>query len=145
MAFSGILVAAGTSTTNPDPNTLGTPNPYPTPYVNVRTVSAAWAAQTITNSGALFPVGALNGQGQVPIPLMFVPSAVGATYTVTLKKYGKLAATWVQPKDYASFNMTGSDFTEIVDPGENPWFIQLSNISSGTVAIYFDNGLARAQ
>jgi len=142
MAFSGILAAAATATTNPNPNALSVVSPYPTPYVNRFTVSAAWAAQA---GLAMFPTNALNGSGQVPIPLQFIPSVAGATYTVTLWSFNKLANAWIQPKDNASFTMTGSDFTEISDPGVDPLWLQISNVSSGTVAIYFDNGFARGE
>lgn len=143
MAFSGILVSAGTATTNPAPSTLSPVSPYPTPYINRSTVDAAWTAQA---KPALFPLNSLNGNGQVKIPVAFVASAGAAvTYTVNIWVYCKLSATWIQPKDNASFAVTGSVFTYIDTPGEQAIFLQLSSISSGTVAIYFDNGLARAQ
>lgn len=141
MSFSGLLVSAGTSTTNPDPNTLTTHTPYPTPYVNRKTVSAAWTSQ---GSKALFPRNAIGGQGQVAIPVQFVTSSAGATYTATMYIYNKLADKWVQPKDNGSFGLTGNVSTFIENPGDDPIFIQLSSISAGTVAIYFDNGLADA-
>lgn len=142
MALSGILVSAGDATSNPDPSTLGTSSPYPTPYVDRKTVSAAWTSQA---KKALFPRNAIAGQGQVDIPLQFVPSSATATYTVTMWVYNKLASAWVKPKDNATFTLTGAVQTYIEHPDENPIFLQLSAISSGTVSIYFDNGIAEAK
>lgn len=149
MSLSALLVAGATATTNPNPNTLGTVNPYPAPYVNQYTVSSTWAAQSLTNSPALFPVFFTDGRGLIPRPqditLEFIPSVANATYTVTLWRYNRTAGVWVQPKDNPSFTLTGNVFTSIANPGDDPWFIQLSSISSGNVAVYYDNYLARAQ
>jgi hypothetical protein len=144
MTISGTLIAAGTATTNPAPNGLGTPAPATFAH-GVYTPSAAWLTQSATYSPALFPNDIRDGSGTKHIELEFVPSVAGATYTATIWQWNRLASTWVQPKDNASFSLTGSASTYLEDPGLDPWFIQLSSISSGTVAIYFDNGLARAQ
>ena len=143
MTFSGTLVSSGTATTNPAPNTLTTANPYPTTYVDRMTVSSNWTSQ---GKKALFPLKLKDGQGDTPISVLFVPSAgAAATYTVNLWRYCRLAGTWVQPKDNASFNLTGSQYTYIDRPGDEPIFLQISSVSSGTVAVYFDDSVARAQ
>lgn len=142
MTFSGTLVTLGTATTNPAPNTLSTVNPFPTTFVDFQTVSAAWTTQA---KPAMFPLDLRNQDGPIPLPVLFVPSAgAGTVYTVNVWVYSKLAATWVQPKDNPSFTITGAAFTYIDRPGVEPLFLQLSGISSGTVAIYFDQALARA-
>lgn len=141
MTISGTLVAAGTATTNPAPNSLGTPSPAT--FANGQyTVAAGWTSQA---SKALFPNDIRDGSGSKHIELEFVPSVAGANYTVTVWQWNRLASTWVQPANNASKTYTGAQSDFLEDPGQDPWFIQLSNISSGTVAIYFDNGLARAQ
>ena len=145
MSVTGILVAAGTSTTNPEPSTLTTSNPFPSPYVDRTTVSPEWAAQ---GKKALFPANTLKSVNEPieSLPLHFVPSAgSSASYTVTMWVWNRTASAWVQPKDNASFTLTGNQATSIEEPGGDPIFLQLSNISSGTVAIYFDERLARAQ
>lgn len=142
MALSGLLGTALTASTNPDPNTLATKTPYPTPYTNYRTVSTAWTTQA---AKAIFPRQARNGQGLVPIPVQLVPSTGGATFTATIWQYSKLSNTWFKHQSNPSVNYTGETGNLIVDVyTDAPIFIQLSSISAGTVSIYFDNGLAEA-
>jgi hypothetical protein len=142
MSFSGTLVSSGTASTNPAPNTLTTSNPYPTTYVDTTTMATAWTTQA---KKALIPLALSDGQGQLPIPVLFVPSAgSGAVYTVNLWLYSRLAGTWVQPKDNPSFTLTGAAYTYIDRPGDEPLFLQLSSISSGTVTVYYDKAIARA-
>lgn len=141
MSLIGILVASGNATTNPNPNTLTTVSPFPTPFTGPQTVSSVWTAQ---GKRALFPTALLESVLSAPVPVAFIPSVSSATYTVSLWRFNRVAGVWVPPKDNASLTFTGSRYTEISDPGEDPLFLQLSAISSGTVAIYYDNGFGRA-
>ena len=139
MALSGILGTALTATTNPNPNTLSTKSPYPTPYVNAHFVSAAWQAQAIGGAGAnaLFPRQAINGQGLISIPVHFV-TAVG--FTATIWQYNRLSNTWFTHNNNPAITYTGETGNLVVNIYTNlPIFIQLS---AGPVDIYFDNGLA---
>jgi len=141
MTISGTLVVLGTDVTNPDPNILGTISPG-TFSGGKYTPSAAWIAQA---KPALFPLGIRDGGGDRPIQIHFVPSAGGAaTYTVTAYQWNRLSGTWIKPDDYATFDLTGSESKFLENAGDDPWFLQLSSISSGTVAIYHDAALARA-
>ncbi len=140
MALSGILGTALTATTNPDPNTLSTKNPYPTPYVNARRVSAAWTSQ---GAKALFPTQASNGAGMVAIPVLFSPSSAGATFTATVWQYQKLSNTWFKHTDNPGIDYTGETGNRVINIYTDiPIFFQLASISTGTITIYFDNGLA---
>jgi hypothetical protein len=140
MSLIGILVASGNATTNPNPNTLTTVSPFPTPFTAPQAVSPAWIAQ---GKKALFPTAMLESVLSAPIPVSFIPSVSTATYTVTLWRFNRVAGVWIQPRDNASQTITGACYTEISDPGKDPLFLQLSAISSGTVAIYYDNGFGR--
>src|ERR1700688_4257496 len=102
MTTSGLLGTALTATTNPNPNTLGTPSPFPIPYVNAHKVSAAWISQA---SKALFPRQAMGPGYQVPLQVQFVPSSGTAVYTVTMWQWNQLAQAWVLPKDNSSFTL----------------------------------------
>lgn len=143
MSITGVLVSAGTATTNPSPNSLVTVNPFPSPFVNRSTVSTAWTTQA---QPALFPANAQKSVNEAApnVKLSFVTSVTNAAYTVTMWIYNRTANVWIQPKDNASFTLTGNQALPISDPGEDPIFLQLSSISSGTVSIYYDPTYVRA-
>lgn len=133
-------MAAGTATTNPAPNGLGTPSPG-TFAGGVYTPSAAWLAQA---KPAIFPIDTRDGGGKEPIAIAFVTSVANATFTAKMWQWDRTDSVWLPPKDNASFAGIVSCSTFIVDPGKDPIFFQLSSISSGTVAISFDDSLGRA-
>jgi hypothetical protein len=141
--LTGTLGTALTSTTNPDPNTLGTKNPYPTVFINPMTVSTAWTTQ---GSKALFPQGKVVSHAQASaIKLHFVPSGGAAvTYTATIWFYNRLSNSWAKPYIAASNSYAGEVVDYIQNPGNDPIYIQLSNISTGTVSIYYDTTTATA-
>lgn len=141
MPISQLLGSGLNDTSNPDPNGLTTKNPYPATYINPKTVSAAWIAQA---KKALFPNGLLNGAGLIPIPVQFVPSTAGATFTATMWQYSRLSNTWFKHQNNSSVSYTGETGNLITNLYDTPLFIQLSSISAGTIAIYFDNSLAVA-
>lgn len=141
MPIAQLLGSALDATSNPDPNTLTTKNPYPATYVNRRTVSAAWTTQA---KKGLFPTELVNGVGAISIPVQFVPSLAGATFTATVWQYSKLSNTWFKHQSNPAVNYTGETGNLIANLYDTPLFIQLSSISSGTISIYFDNGLAEA-
>jgi len=241
-AASGLLIAAGTATTNPDPNTIGptftvvtatdivttsvahgketgqaiqvapsgagvlptglvantnyfvrvlTPTTFTlhatapgalantglvnitstgtTPYVvapiflypntpstrQPRTIAnVAWdgLADAGTIARALVSTESINTNGQTPVLLNFFPSAGSTTtYTVDVWRYNEsyhranpTAKPWLQPEDSPRVNATGSLSIYLANPDSAPWFIQLSDISSGTVAVWYDNVLMEA-
>lgn len=127
-------------TTNPDPNTLTVKSPYPTPYIAPQVVSAAWTAQA---RPALFPLGKTDIAGQVPLKLHFVPSAgATVTYTVTIWMYDRLSNTWAKPANNPSNTYTGEAIDCIYQPGNDAIFVQISNISNGTLSIFYDASAA---
>lgn len=143
MALAGILATVGDATTNQAPASLSTPNPYPTPYVDIRSISAAWTSQ---GTKALFPRDSHNEDGQVPLLVAYKPSAGAAvTYTVTVWVFDNLANSWFKWKANNPTSYTGLQSDLIYYPQNMPTYFQLSSISSGTIAIYFDNGLADAK
>jgi Alpha-L-arabinofuranosidase B, catalytic len=140
MGLSGILGTGLTATTNQNPNSLATASPYPKPYVNYKTVSIAWLSQGVN---CLFPKQARNGAGLIPIPVLIVPSVANATFTATVWQYDKTSNTWFQNKSNPSVNYTGEAGNLILNLYTNlPTYIQITSLSSGSVSIYFDNGLA---
>ncbi len=136
----GVLVSAGTATTNPNPNTLTTISPFSSGTFS-RTISAAWKTQA---KPALFFQGNLSETRNYKVPIAFVPSVSTASYTATMWKFVRKANVWVVPKDYSSFSFTGAVSTYIENPDEDAVFIQLSGISSGNVAVYYDDSLMAA-
>lgn len=140
MALSGLLGLALNATTNPDPNSLTTKSPYPKPYVNSTTISAAWSSQ---GAKAIFPRQAADEQGLIAIPVLFVPSTAEATFTAVIWQYDKSSNTWFKHSTNSSTNYTGETGNTILNIYTNqPIFIQLTTISAGTIDIYFDNGIA---
>jgi hypothetical protein len=142
MTISTALIAAGTAVTNPAPNTLGVVIPGNFGGGFGYKPSQPWTDQ---GAKALFPYGIKGIDGETPIEVSFVPSDPNATYTVTMWKWNRIAQTWVEPKDSASFDLTGAVSTYIENPGQDPIFLELSSISNGTVAIHFDSRYARAE
>lgn len=139
MAFSLKLKAAATAITNPAPSTLTTSNPFPAPYVDQKTASTAWATQASTNSNALTHRGGLDGRGVKALGLAFNPSGgASVTYTVTIWAYFNTINAWVNPVDYGVYNLKGPQSILIENVYPVPYFVQLSNISSGNVDIWYD-------
>jgi hypothetical protein len=141
MTISDTLVATGTATTNPAPNGLSPV--IPATFSGGRyTPTSAWTDQA---KPALFPLDLRDGGGDKPIQLCFIPSdGAAVTYTLTAWQWNRIASTWVVPKDNSTFSLTGADTLYLERPGADPWFIQLSVISSGTINVTFDGSLARA-
>ena len=142
MALSGILTTAGNATTNPNPNTLVPSSPFPTPYIDRRTPSSSWPGVGKSRALSLRGGRVGKGEGQVGIPIEFICTSPGATYSVLIWKWNQLAQVWVVPSDYGSITYTGDTSTYIDHPDDDPIYIQLTGISSGNIGIYYDNGLA---
>lgn len=110
-------------------------------------VSRLWQATIagVPYGKALFPIDARGGEGELPIKVCFNPSGGAAiTYTVTVWQYISLLKAWVKPYDNPSFNFTGPVTHKIANPGENPIYLQLSSISSGTISAYIDGTVCEA-
>lgn len=136
------LGTALTASTNPSPNTLSTVNPYPSPITSRSTASAAWTTQA---KKALVSNGALQGGFEKPIELSFKPSGGDAvTYSVTLWRYNTESQQWHRATGTHTFSLTGYSNERILSPSNDPWFIQLASISSGTVSIYYEQDTATA-
>jgi hypothetical protein len=132
------LVAAGSATTNPAPSTLSTVSPYTNSSSYRFTPLSAWTTQA---KPAIISKG-IGGKCR----LDFKPSSAAATYTVTIWVLDRVTATWFtpDPNNSPSLNCTGSVETYLADMGTDPWFIQLSNISTGTVQILYDADVAQS-
>lgn len=139
--LTGLLGSGLSQTTNPDPNTLTTKNPYPTTFVNPLTVSTAWASQ---NKKALFPLGIQYKSAERPLKLHFVGSTAGATVTVTMWCYNRLSNTWGKVAVNGTQLVTDGEIRYIENPGNDPIFLQLGTPSAGTFSIYYDSSLALA-
>jgi hypothetical protein len=136
--LTGLLGTGLNTSSNPDPNTLATKNPYPSPFINPMSVSSAWTTQA---KKALFPLGIDDSA----IKLHFVPSGgASIVYTVVVWVYNKLSNSWTQPAVFASNTYTGEKLDYLENPGNDPIFLQISSISSGTLSVYFDSSLALA-
>jgi len=139
--LTGTLGTGLSQTTQPDPNTLTTKNPYPTTFVSPLSVSSAWSSQ---GKKALFPLGIENGRGEKPIKLHFVGSSAGATVTVTMWCYNRLSNTWGKVALNGTMLVTDGEIRYIENPGNDPIFLQLGTPSAGTFSIYFDASTALA-
>lgn len=148
--YDSTLKSNATATTNPDPSTLGTPNPYdgltPTEDEDRFIVASAWTTQSSTNCKALISVNTRDySADHADIELAFEPSGGAAvTYTLTVWQWSTLGACWVKPYDNPSLSFTGNQKTTIERPGVAPWFIQVNTISAGSLGIYFSSKSARA-
>lgn len=146
MVASGILKAAATATTNPDPNGLTTTDPYDSTtndYSDRYTAAPEWTTQAATYSNAIIHRGCKDGRGQVSIDLAFSPSGGSAiTYTIKVWFYVDAEDKWVNPASNGSIDCTGYTATKIEAPGYAPVFLEVDSISSGSVDIYFNNGTA---
>jgi hypothetical protein len=118
-----------------------------------QTPSAVWTTLTTagTYSKAIRPRNSFNSSVNTPILLNFIPSAgLAATYTATVWAYNDtharraLTNPWSTPITSGTFNFTGNQLVELANDGSLLWYVQLSSISSGSVAVYFDNGVAEA-
>lgn len=145
MAITLLLGATFTTTTAPNPNTLTTTNPYATAnisYPPAPFISAAWTSQ---NQPALFPLGINDGSGEKQLELEFIPSGGSATtYTIVAWTYSRVSGLWVKPKNGLSTSYTGNSRDFIYTPGLDPWFLQVSALSTGTLTINYDGQIARA-
>jgi hypothetical protein len=138
--FTGLLGSGLTVSTNPDPNTLATTNPYGASPAHTQLVSAAWTSQ---NRRAFFPDPLRDYLYNSPIALSFVPSGGNATtYSVTLWKWD--GTTWVKPANTPTQSYAGAILTYIENPGRNPWFMQINTLSTGTLTVRFDQAAATA-
>jgi hypothetical protein len=143
MAIRGELGTGRTATTNPNPNTLTTVSPFRTGknFIDGDGASTAWTTQNRKMIAARPGLANAPNQGR-KVRLKFVPSVAAATYTVTAWIFNQ--GTWATPFSASSNNYTGAaeDFYDNFD--DSPVFFQLSNISSGTISIYFDDQVAGA-
>ena len=130
------LKSGATSTTNPAP----TVNPLKVGDKFI--LNGASLAWTALNSKALFLTPG-KPQGQ-RLYLVFVPSTPSATYTVTAWRWVAAVGQWIQYFVNGSNNYTGLVIDYFDNFDDSPLFFQLSNISSGTVSIYYDSDLASA-
>lgn len=141
MSTSVLLGSALNTSTNPDPNSLGTKRPYTasnarnwTPPLS-RAVDAGWVTQS---AKALFPMGRDSSQ-TVKIKVHFVPSnGAAVTYTIKYWTYNPTSNTWSQPYTGGSVSYTGEQIDYIDNPGNDAIFLQISTISAGTLSIYYD-------
>jgi len=142
LSLSETLGTGLSATSNPDPSTLSTLSPYPTPFVDSTSVSTAWSTQA---KKALFPIGADYNQPTTPIKFHVIPSnGEAVTYTITLWFFNRVTGTWAKAANSGSCSYTGCVVDYIENPGRDPMYLQLSDISSGTLSIYVDGRLARA-
>lgn len=139
--LTGTLGTGLSQTTHPDPNTLTTKNPYPSSFLSPLSVSAAWTSQA---KKALFPLGVTDGRGEKPIKLHFVGSTAGATVTVSMWCYNRVANAWGKVAVGGSMLVTDGDIRYIENPGNDPIYLQLGTPSAGTFSIYFDASTALA-
>lgn len=152
MTNMALLGSSLTATTNPDPNSLSTKDPTAaTIALSNSPASPAWIAQVSTACKAIFPrklasvYNVNDWPGDNAIRIGFVPSGGAAiTYTATLWYWNETATAWFKAPGTETANFTGSDSWAIDNPGDAPWFIQLSSISAGTISIYYDSDLAAA-
>lgn len=131
----------GNATTNPDPNTLTTKNPGETAGTKKLAVSSAWATQ---DNKAIFPLLTKDKGGEDRrVTLAFIPSAGEAvTYTVNIW-FHVGNNRWIQATENTpSADLTGSSIVYVENP-DYPIFVQLSNISSGTINIEVDAATAQ--
>lgn len=136
------LVAAGDATTNPIPSSLSPVDPFGSNN-GLFTPQATWTAQGKPALVLIQPEEAFNPYAKCQFD--FNPSGGAAvTYTVTLWRFNRITDTWYKPVDSPSLNMTGPQTTYLYNPGEQPWFPQLSNISAGTIRIMYDSDVMRA-
>jgi len=133
------LQTARNATTNPDPNTLTTPDPIGDSYSG-KTASPGWIAQ---GNKAIFPKYSPPGGPNQPITMIFDPAnGAAVTYTATLWRWIDDLGEWVKAAGVSSQNYTGTASDTIENPGTTPWFIQLSSISAGNISLYVDGDLA---
>lgn len=134
--FEGTLGTGLTTTSNPIPNTLSTPNPYPTPFVDPSTTSTAWTTQAVK---MLLPLGVTDFGHVIPIKLYFKPSGGSAiTYTICTYVYNKTASQWGKFANGGCVDYTGPIVEYVNNPGHNPLFFAITALSSGTMSIYYD-------
>ena len=137
------LVASGTTTTNPAPSSLATPNPFPSTYIDGQAVSSAWTSQA--NKG-IFPIPVREEHAQTPLQMHFIPSAgASVTFSITLWRYDRLSATWGKPANSSTNSYQGDSYDKISAIGTDPMFLQVVAISSGTLQIDINGDLATAQ
>lgn len=139
------LVAAGDATTNPIPSSLSPVDPFGT-NDGLYTPQATWTAQAKPALVLKQPEQAFGLYFSQPrCQLDFNPSGGAAvTYTVTLWRFNRVTDTWYKPVDSPSIGMTGPQTTYLYNPGEQPWFVQLSGISAGTIQVMYDSDVMRA-
>lgn len=129
------LVAAATAATNPAPNTLSPVSPYATSTDNRFTAQPTWTA---LSKPAIVPRYNDNADSQKG-RLDFNPSnGAAVTYTITVWVLDRVTGTWYTPQDNASATFTGPISAWLYNLGVDPWFIQVSNVSAGTVRIMYD-------
>lgn len=118
-----------------------------------QTPSAVWTTLTTagTYSKALLPRNSFSSSKETPLLLNFIPSAGSAvTYNVTVWGYNDtharrtLTASWSTFGTTNTYACTGNTLIELEAPQSILRYIQLDTVSSGSVAIYFDNGTAEA-
>jgi hypothetical protein len=138
MANMKELIAAASATTNPAPSTLGTVSPYTSSSDNRLTGQAAWTSQGV--QALISKYGEIKrNRGRVD----FNPSSPTATFTVTIWAFDRITSTWFTPDagDSPSLACTGPTSTFIDDIGFDAWYLQISDVSTGTIQILYDTDI----
>lgn len=162
--MSGLYASAATTTTNPDPNSLATPNPFGTPYrVNYDiNINPAWIAQ---GNKALIPSGSYEAGRSIQGSIRFKPSSAHATYTIATWVWDTTFHAWflasmlestrllpnTEDSYYASYPpgalhpTVANNFQDtLIWPMIDPIYIEVKALSAGSLAIYFDSGVFTA-
>jgi hypothetical protein len=140
MVFALTLGSQLDATTNPDPNTLATLNPYPAEYTAPWNVSEAWTTQEYK---AIFPKTS-GVVGKDAVRIHNIPSDGAAIeYTLAFWFFDHLAETWAKSENHPDKTYTGEIIDEIKNPGREPVAIQIVSISAGTLTTNVDDDFAQ--
>jgi hypothetical protein len=127
LEFNAFYVQAANVASQPDPNTLVTPNPLIPTATQGGEVSGTWTTQAKKIIAATSD--AVNRFCRVGIE----PSVPSATYTIQFWTWNKVSAIWVKLGDPAT--STGNDLFEVVNIGNEPVYMQIVALSSGTMDV----------
>lgn len=126
------VASVATTTTNPDPNTLTTSNPYDTDGE----ISGDWTSQGVK---LIHPNMVRDGSGDRPIVLAFNPSSGSATFTIKVWYYVGEFDEWLQYENNTpSQSFTGKSLAYVDNHQQLPFFIEVDALSAGTLAIAVD-------
>lgn len=128
------------ATSNPDPNTLAEPNPYPDFKKGINRPSEAWTTQAvkafIVNKN--FEAKRFENLGSVNVH--FIPSDPAATYTITLWVLSPFG-DWATAENLGTVSYTGRkmDFIELNGLFGCTCYFSIDSISAGTLSIAVDD------